>query len=208
MNKKIFLSFLTLVTPQLLHAASTTAYPFGFSIDTLTDQLSVDARLVQSCRHEIFVLGNSSEYQSETFETPLIASRDYSLDKTHLSFHLPHTQKLAVNGFFKSDKGCLTQLVLDFKDLQYSVGWAGQYHKPIQMTLTFGGFYQEGHSVFDSQQVEKEIHQKLIYFRYQSVLHSQVNIWLMADQQKLPLSPISSAIDPKTNTPYPLLQKP
>ena len=200
--KNLALSSLILIIPQLLFAASTTALPFEIEFYAPANRFNVEATLIQSCRHEKFVVSNSSEYYTETKNYRLSTETETADSLTTYRVALEQTQHLAIDGFFKSHKGCATQLKIDFIDQNYAVGWAGQFSRPLKFTYVFGEYFKEGHSQFDSSQAQTVFEGKLVDFLYRPVPNLQVNIWLTADGANLPLSPISSAIDPESNMPY------
>jgi hypothetical protein len=204
--KNLLLALLCLCAVNFAFAARTTAHPFQIELSTPKDHLSIKAQLIQSCRYEKIVWSDSAEYHTETkkydLEQELFSRGDEVLHV--LSLRNPH--QLEVRGVFKPTKECLSFLEISFIDKKYSVGWAGQTKRPLSFSLSSSSpyNYQEGESELNITSLSDLISHKKIQFLYRPVSF-QVNIWLLADGEKLPVSPTTSAIDPRTGMPY-LLQ--
>ena len=183
------------------YSESTLVRPFELKFSAPAGSFNVKADLILSCRYERLVIGDSSEYfeKNEKFSIPV--EIENFQDKFHLKISHKKTSSLEINGRFRSNPGCMSELRLTFIDNLYAVGWAGQMGRPISFILQQGYFYRAGDTVLDISQLQNQINDRLVEFFYVSA-GKQVNIWLTADGQKLPLSPTSSALDPATGMPY------
>ena len=199
---KNFFLFFCLIISFNAFSESTLVHPFEINFSAPENRFHVKAELLLSCRYEKLVLGDSSEFhvKNELVVLPVTVS--------HSQIKIAHnkTSSLKLDGRFRSNPGCMSELRLTFTDAQYAVGWAGQLNRPIMFVLKEGHFYRAGDTVLDISKLERQIADRFIDFSYVSAT-SQVNIWITADGQRLPISPTSSAIDPQTNMPYRLKTK-
>lgn len=195
-----------MLSPAIL-AESVTAHPFILEFFSPQDKFHVRAQLSLSCRYEKFVISDSSEYVVRTEELVLPVEALDVGEQTHFKVALKEKVLMKLDGVFRSNKGCMSEVRLTVLDKKYAVGWAGQVRRPISFTLTTGQYYQAGDTELDLFQLEEKISHRLLDFLYQPVPQLQVNIWLTADGIKLPESPTSSAIDPLTNMPYILINE-
>lgn len=199
--KIIYLLCFLLLSPAIL-AESVTAHPFILEFFSPQEKFNVRAKLSLSCRYEKFVISDSSEYVVRTEDLLLPVEALDVGEQTHFKVALKEKALMKLDGVFKSNKGCMSQVRLTFLDKKYAVGWAGQMSRPINITLSTGQYYEAGDTELDLSKLEEKISYRLMDFLYHPVPHLQVNIWLTADGIKLPESPTSSAIDPRTNMPY------
>lgn len=189
-----------------LFGASTTAKPFEFELSAPKNRMAVSATLIQSCRFEKIVWSDSSEYEVNTKTYPLSLEVTSYQGEELYKFSSPVERYLEVRGMFKPTKECKSELRVDFVDKNYSVGWAGQFDRPLKFHISTEDYYQEGDHDFDPKKVMDLIENRLVDFYYLPAA-SQVNIWITANGLKLPNPPISSAINPKTKMPFLLRQK-
>lgn len=181
---------------------STLVHPFELNFSAPENRFHVKAELLLSCRYEKLVLGDSSEFHVKN-ESVVLPVRVVN-SQIKIAHH--KTSSLKLDGRFRSNPGCMSELRLTFTDAQYAVGWAGQLNRPIMFVLKEGRFYRPGDTVLDISNLEKQIADRFVDFSYVPAT-SQVNIWMTADGQRLSISPTSSAIDPKTKMPYRLKTK-
>lgn len=204
--KNLIFVFFCLCAINSAFAARTIAHPFQIEFSTPKDHLAIKAQLIQSCRYEKIVWSDSAEYYTETKKYDLEQDQMARGDEILHILSLRKKYELEVRRVFKPTKACLSFIEISFIDKKYSVGWSGQTKRPLLFTLGSSSpyHYQEGESELDISSLSDLISFKKIQFLYHPV-RFQVNIWLLADGEKLPVSPTTSAIDPKTGMPY-LLQ--
>lgn len=183
-------------------AASTTIHPFSFDFYVMEDRFEVQPQVLLSCRYEKIVFGDSSEYYTETKAFDLSVDKSHASPNVYYKISLKDKKFLEVKGPFKPTKECLSELRINFIDKNYTIGWAGQMKRPISFSLRSSDRFREGESIGDFSKTLEMIDLKNLDFYYKSVPGLQVNTWMTADGVKLPLSPVSSAIDPETNMPY------
>lgn len=201
--KKLLVMFSLIFLPQILWAASTTVEPFSFEFTTPVNRFEVQAEVIQNCRYEKLVLGDSSEYHSETKIYELRMDQNTVGADIHYKFALPAKKSLKVSGMFKPTKECKSDLKLTFTDKNYAIGWAGQLSRPISFTYETNEKYQNGNTSPDFSYLIITIEHQYLDFFYKSAL-IQVNIWLTASGENLPVSPVSAAINPLTRMPFQL----
>lgn len=200
---KFILILLSLfVIPQTLMAASTVVHPFNMDFYVMENRFSVYPQVILSCRYEKFVIGDSAEYITETKAYDLSMEKSRAGDNIYYKVSLKDKKSLQVNGAFKPTKECMSELMIKFVDNNYSVGWAGQTKRPISFTLRSHNYFKAGDSLPDFRDMISMIDFKNLDFYYKSVPNLQVNIWMTADGNKLPLSPTTAAINNETNMPY------
>lgn len=204
--KNLLLAFFCLSATSAVLAARTVAHPFQMEFSTPKNHLTIKAQLIQSCRYEKIVWSDSAEYYTETKKYDLEQEQVLRGEEVLHVLSLRNRLELEVRGAFRPTKECLSFVEISFIDKNYSVGWGGQMKRPLSFSLSSSSpyNYQEGESELDISSLADLIYHKKIQFLYHPV-RIQVNIWLLADGEKLPVSPTSSAIDPKTGMPY-LLQ--
>lgn len=202
---KLVLTFLLLsfFSPYLM-AASTTIHPFSFDFYVMEDRFDVQPQVQLSCRYEKIVAGDSSEYYTETKTFNLHVDKAQAHPNVYYKMSLKDKKYLEVKGPFRPTKECVSALIINFVDKNYAIGWAGQMKRPIAFRLSSNAYFKAGDTVGDFSKTLEMVDLKNLDFYYKSVPGLQVNIWMTADGVKLPLSPISSAIDEKTNMPYKL----
>lgn len=183
-------------------AASTVVHPFNMDFYVMENRFSVYPQVLLSCRYEKIVFGDSSEYITETKAFDLNIEMSRAGENIYYKVSLKDKKRLDLNGPFKPTKECMSELVINFVDNNYTVGWAGQMKRPISFMLKSSGRFKEGDSQPDFKEMISLIDFKNLDFLYKSVPRVQVNIWMTADGLKLPLSPTSAAIDAETNMPY------
>ncbi|WP_408098135.1 hypothetical protein ACJVC5_04200 [Peredibacter sp. HCB2-198] len=199
--RKFFFIFGLLISFCAL-SESTLVHPFELEFSAPENRFHLKAELFLSCRYEKLVWGDSSEFhvKNETVSLPI------TIKKSQIKISHSKTSSLKLDGRFRSNPGCMSELRLIFTDAQYAVGWAGQMNRPIMFVLKEGHFYRTGDSVLDISKLENQIANRLVDFSYVPTT-GQVNIWMTADGQRLSISPTSSAIDPVTRMPYRLKTK-
>ncbi|WPU65176.1 hypothetical protein [Peredibacter starrii] len=199
--RKFFLIFCLLLSFNAF-SESTLVHPFELEFSAPENRFNLKAELLLSCRYEKLVWGDSSEFhvKDEVISLPI------AIKKNQIKISHSKTSSMKLDGRFRSNPGCMSELRLTFTDAQYAVGWAGQMNRPITFALKDGHFYRAGDSVLDISKLEAQIANRLVDFLYVPAA-SQVNIWMTADGQRLPISPTSSAIDPQTKMPYRLKTK-
>lgn len=202
---KLFLMLLCLIViPQTVMAASTVVNPFNLDFYVIENRFSVYPQLLLSCRYEKIVISDSAEYITETKAYDLAVEKTRAGENVYYKISLKDKKRLEVNGPFKPTKECMSELLINFVDNNYSVGWAGQTKRPISFMLRSNNHFKEGDSQPDFREVMSLIDFKNLDFLYRGVPKVQVNIWMTADGLKLPLSPTSAAIDAESNMPYKL----
>lgn len=201
--KKILVILSLVFSPHILWAASTTVEPFSFEFRSPENRFDVQAEVVQSCRYEKFVIGDSAEYHSETKIYELRQVQENVGGDIRYKFSFPAKKTLKVSGTFKPTKECRSNLKLVFTDKNYSIGWAGQFSRPIGFTYETSEWYQDGNTAPDFSQLIRTLEQQYLDFFYKNAF-IQVNIWLTANGQNLPVSPVSAAINPLTRMPFSL----
>lgn len=202
---KILLTLLSLtILPQTLMAASTVVNPFSMDFYVMENRFSVYPQILLSCRYEKIVISDSAEYITETKAFDLNIEKSRAGENVYYKVSLKDKKSLEVKGPFKPTKECMSELMINFVDNNYSVGWAGQTKRPISFTLRSNGRYRDGDTQPDFKELISLIDFKNLDFLYKGVPRVQVNIWMTADGLKLPLSPTSAAIDAETNMPYKL----
>ncbi|PIK15218.1 hypothetical protein [Halobacteriovorax sp. JY17] len=201
--KKITLSLLIFLSTNIL-AATTTVDPFSFEFFTHESKINVKATLVQSCRYERIVWGDSSEYNTSYNQIPL------TLKNTNLrnglvrhQVSLSTKQVMSVSGAFKPTKGCKSDIKIELVDAIYSVGWANQYSRPINFEFYDIESYRPGNTELDTSKIEDQMGNKTFSYLY-TPKSSQVNINLLADGNKLYGFSKSAAINKKTQMPFKL----
>lgn len=194
----IFLSFF----PYVLHAASTTVYPFQLQFYVLENRFRVEPKIILSCRYEKMVVGDSSEYYTKSQVFDLDMEQEKSGTNVFYRVALKNKKYLEVNGAFKPTKECMSELKFTFTDNNFAIGWAGQKKRPIVFSVKSNNYFKGGDTSPDFSEVVEMLDLKNLDFLYVSVPGLQVNIWMTGNDKKLPLSPISSAINPETNMPY------
>lgn len=201
--KKSLVMFTLALTPQILWAASTNVDPFSFEFTAPANRFDLQAEVVQSCRYEKLVLGDSSEYhtESKTYELREVQEKVGTDIRYKLTF--PTKKSLKVSGMFKPTKECRSDLKLTFTDKNYAVGWAGQLSRPISFTYETSERYQDGNTSPDFSPLIRTLEHQQVDFFYKSAF-VQVNIWLTANGENLPVSPVSAAINPLTRMPFAL----
>lgn len=190
------------VIPQNLMAASTVVHPFSMDFYVIGNHFSVYPQIVLSCRYEKIVISDSAEYITESKAFDLGVEKSRTGENVYYKVSLKDKKSLAVNGAFKPTKECMSELLINFVDNNYSVGWAGQTKRPISFMLRSNNYFKSGDSLPDFKEMISLIDFKNLDFLYKSVPRLQVNIWMTADGNKLPLSPTSAAINDETNMPY------
>jgi len=185
-------------------AASTTIHPFRFDFYVMEDRFDVHPQVLLSCRYEKIVFGDSSEYYTETKIFDLSIDKSQARPNVYYKISLKDKKFLDVKGPFRPTKECVSELRINFIDKNYAIGWAGQMKRPISFMLKSNAYFKAGDTVGDFSKTVELIDLRNLDFYYKSILGLQVNIWMMADGIKLPLSPVSSAIDAETNMPYTL----
>lgn len=193
--------FLSLFSPYLM-AASTTIHPFSFEFYVMEDRFDVQPQVQLSCRYEKLVAGDSSEYYTETKKIDLSIDKVHARPNVYYKIALKDKKYLEVKGAFKPTKECVSNLIINFVDKNYTIGWAGQMNRPVAFMLSSNAYFKAGETIGDFSKIIEMIDFKNLDFYYKSVPGLQVNIWMTADGVKLPLSPISTAIDAETNMPY------
>ena len=183
-------------------ASSTTVHPFSFEFYVMEDRFDVQPQIVVSCRYEKIILGDSAEYYTETKMFNLSIEKSPNHPNVYYKISLKDKKYLDVKGPFKPTKECMAQLKINFIDKNYAVGWSGQMKRPISFMLKSNDFFKEGDTFADFSKTIEIIDLKNLDFYYKGVPGLQVNIWMIADGIKLPLFPVSSAIDDETNMPY------
>ena len=182
--------------------ASTTVYPFQLEFYVLENRFRVEPKVILSCRYEKLVVGDSSEYYTTNEIFKLDMDVEQSGTNVFYRVALKSKKYLEVKGGFKPTKECMSELKLTFIDNNYAIGWAGQTKRPIVFSVKSNNYYKGGDSVPDFTEVIEMLDLKNLDFLYKSVPGLQVNIWMTGNERKLPLSPVSSAINPETNMPY------
>lgn len=200
--KNILGLFFFLFYSQNLMASSTTVHPFSFEFYVMEDRFDVQPQIVVSCRYEKIILGDSAEYYTETKMFNLSIEKSPNHPNVYYKISLKDKKYLDVKGPFKPTKECMAQLKINFIDKNYVVGWSGQMKRPISFMLKSNDFFKEGDTFADFSKTIEIIDLKNLDFYYKGVPGLQVNIWMIADGIKLPLFPVSSAIDDETNMPY------
>lgn len=185
-----------------LMAASTTIHPFSFDFYVMEDRFDVQSQVLLTCRYEKIVLGDSSEYYTETKTFNLNIEKAQARPNVYYKIGLKDKKYLDVKGPFKPTRECVSELRINFVDKNYTIGWAGQMKRPISFMLKSNDYFKAGDTVADFSKTVEMIDLKNLDFLYKSVPGLQVNVWMTADGVKLPMSPVSSAIDAETNMPY------
>lgn len=202
---KFFLTLLCLsIIPQSLMAASTVVHPFDMDFYVMENRFSVYPQVILSCRYEKIVFGDSSEYITESKTFDLAVVKSLAGENVYYKIGLKDKKQLEMNGVFRPTKECMSELRINFVDNNYTIGWAGQMKRPLSFTIKSNNRFTAGDSKSDFSDVMNLVDFKNLDFLYKSVPGLQVNIWMTADGMKLPLSPISAAINPETNMPYKL----
>lgn len=200
---KLLLTLLCLsIIPQTLMAASTVVNPFDMDFYVMENRFSVHPQVILNCRYEKIVFGDSSEYITESKTFDLAVEKNKAGENVYYKISLKDKKQLDMNGVFKPTKECMSELRIEFVDNNYTIGWAGQMNRPLSFTIRSNNRFIEGDSKPDFSEVVSLVDFKNLDFLYKSVPGLQVNIWMTADGIKLPLSPISAAINPETNMPY------
>lgn len=200
MKKSAVTLFLSVISSGAF-AASTTVHPFKIHLYAIESRFHVKPVLTLSCRYEKMVVSDSAEYYVESRDYNLIVESEKADNNLLYSISLKDKKFLDVTGVWKPTKECVSDLRIDFIDKNYSIGWAGQTKRPVVFSIRSQQRYQAGDTTPDFSDVMNMIDFKNLDFYYKPVT-SQVNIWMTADGVKLPLSPISTAIDRETNMPY------
>lgn len=199
--KKSLVMFSLILTPQILWAASTTVEPFSFEFTAPEGRFQVQAEVIQSCRYEKLVWGDSSEYHTETKAYELREVQEKVGTDIRYKLSLEAKKSLKVSGMFKPTKECRSDLKLTFTDKKYAVGWAGQFSRPISFSYKTSEYYKDGNTHPDFSSLIRTLeHQQIDFFYKNSIV--QVNIWLTANGENLPVFPVSAAINPLTKMPF------
>lgn len=204
---KTFLTLSIILASTLLYskesvAASTTVQPFNVQFYVMGNRFSVKPKVILSCRYEKIPTSDSSEYYTETKAFDLDIKKTPAGENVFYNVSLKDKKYLEVKGVFKPTKECMSELEFEFVDNNYSVGWAGQTKRAISFNLRSDNYFQAGDTTPDFSKVIEQIDLSNLDFLYKSVPGLQVNIWMTSNNKKLPLSPVSVAIDPETNMPY------
>lgn len=185
--------------------ATTTARPFSLNFYTPKGQIDVSAKLRQTCRYEKFVIGDSAEYHSESKNYDLTPVIDEQAGSTLIQISLEQAKTMELTGLFKPNKECMSELMIELRDSRYAIGWANQMKRPISFKLRTAPYAFERDSQLDMTEISTLLNNQLVEFDYHSVPGLQVNIWTLIDGKRVgSISPISAAIDPKTQMPFPL----
>lgn len=186
-----------------LYAAETIVYPFEINFRGPRDQYRVEAKLYQRCRYERIVWSDSAEYETKVKELPLIITKHQGQDEDDFRVELRETQRFEITGWMRPTKECMSELKIVLLDRAYSVGWGGQFERPLSFTLSSPAYrYRAGTSVFEPGPWFDKYEEELVSFDYRPN-SSQVNIWLLiGGERDHDIFPISAARNPETNAPY------
>lgn len=197
---------LILLFPSLLRAASTVAHPFDLIFTIPKDQISVKAKLVQNCRHEKFVIGDTAEYVDNYVDYNLdVVYQDINDGVQEVVVSLTESKYLYIDGFFKPNKECMSQVSILLNDTNYSIGWANRFAEPISFTVATGFYNYSEENNLDITYIKDILDKKHISFFYKPIPSYRVNVWLYAEGEEVyDVPPTSAAFDPKTKMPYPL----
>lgn len=203
--KKLIL--ITLLFPSLLKAASTVAHPFELRFSIPKDKIAVKADLVQNCRHESFVIGDTAEYVDNYVDYELdVAYENISQGVQEVVVSLTEAKHLYIDGVFKPNKECMSQVSITLNDTKYAIGWANRLHEPIFFEVATAFYNYSEENVLDISYLKEILYKNHMSFYYKPVPSYRVNIWLHANGKEVyEVAPTSAAFDPETNMPY-LLQ--
>lgn len=202
--KKLVL--LIIIFPTLLRAASTVAHPFDLIFTIPKDQIFIKANLVQNCRHEKFVIGDTAEYVDNFVDYELdVTYEDINNDVQEVVVSLTESKHLYIDGFFKPNKECMSQVSIILNDTKYAIGWADRFNDPVSFQVSTDFYNYSETNVLDVSYLKDILHKNHMSFFYKPVPSYRVNVWLYANGSEVyEVPPTSAAFDPKTKMPYPL----
>ncbi|ATH07434.1 hypothetical protein BIY24_05605 [Halobacteriovorax marinus] len=184
-------------------AASTIVHPFKTEFYSNSGDLNFSATLQQACRYEVPNWSDSAEYKTnyKKYDLP-IKNKKLSNGLTRHTLELKNAKYLEVRGLFKPTKECMSEIVFEIKDANYSVGWANQFKRAISFKIWDLGNFRGGDTSFNISKFERQVENIVFSFKYYPY-PSQVTIFLMADGEKISnLLSTSAAINSKTQMPY------
>jgi hypothetical protein len=193
---------LTLLFSVSALGATTTAGPFKLNFFLQEKDAKVTAVLTQSCRYEKFVFSDSSEYNTEWKDFPLRVKESKRSSGRDITISLDSKKEMSVNGMFKPNKGCSSNIEVTISSTKYSIGWANRFDKAISFELRTKNYYKPDYTSLNISLLREKLENKELSF-FMKHFSNQTNTFLYFDGERdWDVFATTAARDSETGMPY------
>ena len=202
---QIFSTFLIFMDFAI--AATVKVEPFEFKFLVAENSYDINFSLELMCRFEKTVFGDSAKFEYKYKEVPLSVSKiNRGTELVEVTITNPSLLTLSQTEWYRSNKECGYIQKFYLTSRLYSIGWADQFDRAIELGLYEYSRLDEN-AVYPIKKLKDKIENKELGFTYRAV-YNQVNIKFSIE--RTPVREIGGSLgttayrNPESNMPWPL----